>query len=321
LNHLLAFLRLIRWPNLVFIVLTQVLFYFCIQVPVLTDAHPVGYDYKLELPLFGWLVLSSVCIAAAGYIINDYFDLNIDQVNKPQEVVIQKFIRRRWAILWHLSLSTLGVVLAFYVGAQIGNPMLGLMNLVCVLLLWIYSTSLKKQLLIGNVVISLLTAWVILVLYFSEVRVMVWRLDPVLKAQYQERFSALFKYAMVYAGFAFIISLVREAVKDMEDMEGDRKYGAGTLPIVWGVPATQMYVAVWMVVLIVSIAIVQVYGLMKGWYIGSVYTLLTVLLPAGYVIKELFKSQTPAEFHQLSRRIKWVMLAGILSMFFFKFYA
>jgi 4-hydroxybenzoate polyprenyltransferase len=302
-------------------VLTQVLFYFCIQVPVLTNEATLSYPYKLNVELFGWMVLSSVCIAAAGYIINDYFDLNIDQVNKPNQVVIQKFIRRRMAIMWHVGLSAIGVAIAFYVGSQIGNPVLGLMNLICVLLLWIYSTSLKKQLLIGNVVISLLTSWVILVLYFSEVRVMIWRLDPMLKLQYQERFAALFKYAMVYAGFAFIISLIREAVKDMEDIEGDRKYQAETLPIVWGIPATKMYVAVWTVVLIISVAIVQVYGLMKGWYLGSIYTLVTVLVPLGFMVKALFQAHQSSEFHRLSQRIKQVMLAGILSMIFFIFYA
>src|SRR5438309_2322778 len=96
-----AFLKLIRWPNLVFIALTQFLFYYCIYQPV----------YHISTPRkIIELMLASVLIAAAGYIINDYFDLNIDQINKPGQNVFSRSIHRRWAILWHLGLSFLGVV-------------------------------------------------------------------------------------------------------------------------------------------------------------------------------------------------------------------
>src|SRR5437764_15480793 len=95
-----AFFRLIRWPNLIFISLTQSLFYFCIIIPSFYQAHPV-HENILQLYDFILLSLSSVLIAAAGYIINDYFDLSIDRVNKPQRVVVEKIIKRRWAIIWH----------------------------------------------------------------------------------------------------------------------------------------------------------------------------------------------------------------------------
>src|SRR5688572_27953118 len=105
-----AFFRLVRWPNLVFIGLTQALFYFCIYLPLYQQQQTA----RLLL-----LILASVCIAAAGYIINDYFDLNIDQVNKPQKNVVDTIIHRRWAIIWHLLLSFLGVVFtALAVGLQ-----------------------------------------------------------------------------------------------------------------------------------------------------------------------------------------------------------
>ncbi|MES1161033.1 MAG: geranylgeranylglycerol-phosphate geranylgeranyltransferase, partial [Bacteroidota bacterium] len=174
--------------------------------------------------------LSSVLIAAAGYIINDYFDLNIDRVNKPDKLVVDKIIKRRWTILWHWILSGLGVLLGFYVSWKLRNPIVGLANLGCVVLLWFYSTTFKRKLLIGNVIISLLTAWVILVLYTCEFSLQELR-DP---ARHYI-LSRLFKFAIVYAGFAFIISLIREVVKDIEDMEGDARYGCRTMPIVWGV--------------------------------------------------------------------------------------
>src|SRR5439155_8333822 len=127
-----------------------------------------SYPDPLTPKLFYLLSLSSILIAAAGYIINDYFDLNIDRVNKPDKVVVDKIIKRRWTILWHWILSGLGVLLGAYVSWKLRNPIVGLATLGCVVLLWFYSTTFKRRLVIGNVIISLLTAWVILVLYVSQ---------------------------------------------------------------------------------------------------------------------------------------------------------
>ena len=162
---IIAFFGLVRGLNLMFITLTQVLFYFFIQLSIFKDASMTPF---LHLRLFFLLVAASVFIAAAGYIINDYFDLNIDRVNKPHKLVVEKVIKRRWAIVWHLSLSALGVLISFYVGWKVNNILIGFANLACVALLWFYSTTFKRKLLLGNIVISMLSAWVVLVLYFSE---------------------------------------------------------------------------------------------------------------------------------------------------------
>ena len=150
-----AFLRLIRFPNLFFIAITQFLFYFCIVVPRI---HEGSFHVTEEFKLFLILVSSSVSVAAGGYVINDYFDLNIDQVNKPARMVVEKLIHRRWAIIWHWLFSTAGVVMGFYLTFITHNWLIGLSNTVCVLLLWFYSTTFKKKLLVGNIIISLLTA-------------------------------------------------------------------------------------------------------------------------------------------------------------------
>src|SRR5664279_769016 len=112
-----AFLRLIRWPNLVFIALTQLLFFYCVIIPTLPDSY-YQRGNKLTPLLFYLLVAASVLIAAAGYIINDYFDINIDQVNKPQKMVVQKIINRRWAIFLHLVITFTGLALSVYVSLK-----------------------------------------------------------------------------------------------------------------------------------------------------------------------------------------------------------
>jgi 4-hydroxybenzoate polyprenyltransferase len=308
-----AFFRLIRWPNLVFIVLTQFLFYYCI---ILHSYNDYGMEHAWFLPVraFWLLSASSVLIAAAGYIINDYFDLNIDQVNKPGSIIVQKIIKRRWAIFWHLGLSLAGVLITLYVTRRTGNWLVALINLLCVLLLWFYSTTFKRKFLIGNMVIALLTAWVVLVLYMSELDVITLTRNSV----YQQVMKRVFKLAMLYGGFAFVISIIREVVKDMEDIAGDEKYGCRTMPIVWGIPASKVFTAVWLVVLTVAVLILQVYALMLGRFVAALYGILLVALPLVMILRNLYMATAPAQFHKISTWIKLVMLSGILSMLFFK---
>lgn len=305
-----AFLRLIRWPNLVFIVITQCLFEWAIYGRVYPPAGP-----KLYSGTFFLLVFASVLIAAAGYIINDYFDQNIDQVNKPDKMVVNVIINRRWVIFWHMTLSLAGL---FFTALALPIPQywhLVLGNLAAILLLWLYSTNFKKQLLIGNILISLLTAWVILILFFAKYPLVMQEMLGLDHAKVR-----FFRLTILYAAFAFIISLVREVVKDMEDIEGDQKYGCRTMPIVWGIRVTKVFVGVWLVVLIASLLILQFYVLGLGWWHSALYCLLFIIGPLVVIMQKLYKAYTPQDYHRLSTLIKWVMFAGILSMAFFQFY-
>jgi 4-hydroxybenzoate polyprenyltransferase len=305
-----AFFRMIRWPNLFFIALTQCLFYFCVFETLLIEHGDHHKDF-----LFYLLVLASVIIAAAGYIINDYFDMQIDAVNKPQKVVVDKILKRRWAIMWHWILSGLGIFLSLYISYQINNWIIALANIGCVLLLWFYSTTFKKKILSGNIMIAALTAWVIVVVYFfCGANISVWQ-----QANIPFDAKRFFKFMILYAGFAFIVSLIREVIKDLEDMEGDAQYYCRTMPIVWGVPASKVFTAVWLVVCIAALTIVQLYAWQLGWCVITVYTIVLVIAPLIMIFKKLFKASTSADYHQLSWAIKFVMLAGILSMLFFIF--
>lgn len=313
-----AFLRLVRYPNLIFIAATQFLFYFCILYPAL---HP-GIFPAVEFNLFLLLVFSSVGIAAGGYVINDYFDLNIDQVNKPERIVVEKHIHRRWAIIWHWLFSTTGVVTGFYISFVTQNWLIGFSNVICVLLLWVYSTTFKKKILIGNIIISALTAWVVLVVffmvdYFPKNIVPVGETPLVLAGQVHRRIMRL---AFLYGGFAFIISLIREVIKDLEDMEGDARYGCKTMPIVWGVPVTKMFAGVWLMVLTGAVLVIQFYAMYLGWGWSILYSMALVILPLLWITRKLYKAVTAADYGYLSRAVKLVMLTGILSMIFFKLY-
>ena len=306
-----AFLRLVRWPNLVFIAITQFLFVYAIVHPVIFKAGAVP---NVKGIYFVLLVASSVLIAAAGYIINDYFDLNIDQVNKPGKLVVAKIINRRWVIFWHLFLSIIGVAMGFYIDWFTRVRFLGLANLICVGLLFLYSISLKKKMLVGNVVISGMTSWVILVIAWCETSNL---LKPTLLDKFTTRIT---RTSFLFAGFAFVISLIREVVKDMEDIEGDRRYGCNTMPIALGISATKVFVAVWLVVLASALTIVQFYGLILGWWLSAAYCTLFIIVPLVYAFRQLLKANVPEDYHKLSTLIKAIMFTGILSMLFFRFY-
>ena len=315
-NLLLAFFRLIRWKNLVFIGLTQFLFYYCIIVPSLPFSYYLLPD-TLTQPLFLLLVLSSIFIAAAGYIINDYFDINIDRINKPDKMVVEKIINRRWAILLHWLITTVGLMISLYIGFKT-SFIVFIANVLCTLLLWFYSTTFKKKLLSGNIIISLLTAWTVLVLYFATN--IVYHSSKGLSPDIYAALNRIFKFAVLYGGFAFIISLVREVVKDIEDKEGDAKYNCKTMPIVWGIPTSKVFAGVWLVVLIGILSIIQFYAFQLGWLLISFYCLVMVILPLIWILRKLYVAQNSQQYHQLSQIIKLVMLFGILSLFFFKLY-
>lgn len=308
-----AFFRLIRWPNLAFIFLTQVMFEYCILKPIFS-----GADFKNNIHGIYFLLItfSYVLIAAAGYIINDYFDLNIDLINKPDKVIISKIISRRRALLWHIILSALAIGCSFYVDVKTGSKVAGLSALACVILLFFYSTTLKKKFLIGNVLVSAITAWSVIVLtllegtkfFMAEARLGNLEIDKI------------FRLTVLYTGFAFIVSLIREVVKDMEDIEGDRKYGCKTMPIVWGINASKVFVAVWLIVLISILAMNQVYVMQFRWWISIIYAIILIIVPLLLIFKKLFGAKNAEDFHKLSSMLKIVMLTGILSMAFFRIY-
>ncbi|MCU0388771.1 MAG: geranylgeranylglycerol-phosphate geranylgeranyltransferase [Chitinophagaceae bacterium] len=311
------FLRVIRWQNLVFIAITQLLFHFFVVVPSATGSV-YNFPLRLTTPLLLLLCFSSICIAAAGYIINDYFDINIDEVNKPDKMVVGKTMSRRYALLWHLILSGVGLAIGIFVSIKLGNWLIAIGNFACVGLLWHYSTSFKRQLLIGNVVISALTAWVILVLLVAELPG--WWTGELVNEAEKETVARLSRIGVLYAAFAFIISLIREVIKDLEDIEGDRKDGCTTMPIVWGIQASKVFIGVWLVVLISTLFITQVYVIQFGWWYSAGYIILLVVFPLIMVFKSLIKASSTNHFTALSRKVKWVMLLGILSMVFFMIY-
>lgn len=299
-----GFMQLVRYPNLFFIVLTQVLFYFLIVVPLTVD------DPKLTLGNFFILVLASVSIAAAGYIINDYFDMDIDYVNKPDRMVIGKIVSRRWAMLLHMLLSLTGLFLTAVVSMRLGNIWLLFLNFMSVFLLLLYSTTFKKKFIVGNIIISILTAWVIISLFVAE-----WHLeDHLIASMKNSALTSLYKYTLVYSAFAFIVSLIREVVKDMEDQVGDRKYGCSTMPIKWGESMTKNFLFIWIFLLLSFLIFLSVYAFMKSWFWVTAVFAIFIFIQIIMIAVKIKRASQIQDYARISRDLKILMLLGILSM-------
>ena len=165
-------------------------------------------------------------------------------------------------------------------------------------------------------IISLLTAWVVIVLYICEVKLNIISITPPQLAYINDIFQA----AVLYGGFAFILSVIREAVKDMEDIEGDSKYNCRTMPIAWGIRASKVYTAVWIFVLGAALMILSIFAIQIKWWWLGVYIIITVLTPLYYIYRKLRTAVHSRDFGAISTLVKLVMLSGILSMLFFKWY-
>lgn len=274
-----GFLRLIRVQNLLIVVLTQLLARLFLVGPREESLHLITDTG------FWLLSFSTVCIAAAGYIINDYFDVKIDLINKPQRVIIGRYLKRRVAIGIHQGLNVIGCLIGLYLSKWVF-----LIDVVAVSLLWFYSANFKRQPLIGNVVISLLSSLSLLVLaiYYRQNANMV----------------------LMYALFSFGISLIREIIKDMQDIRGDARFGCRTIPIIWGLRRTKYLLYVLVSVFVVTLFLIA--GSLHNSRLILIFLLL--LIPIAWLVYRLALADTRREFGYLSSLCKLIMLVGILSM-------
>lgn len=271
-----SLLKLTRFGNLVIIGLAQ---YF-------TAGFLIGEETLKDFSLF-ILSASTIFIAAGGYIINDYYDVKIDYINKPDRVVIGKSITRRYAILFHVILSGAGILLGFFLSWRILA-----VNILSVFLLWLYSNNLKRLPFVGNLTVAFLTGlsvWILEIHYHTH--------NPLV---------------LIYASFAFSMTLVREIIKDMEDLKGDNTFGCRTLPIVWGLRRTKF--VIYSILGVFSVTVFVLNEFYKA--LPLKYYLLFLFVPLLWLLYRLIRADTTKDFAWLSAFCKVIMLLGILSLAF-----
>ncbi len=305
------YLRLVRYPNLLFIILTQYLFHYLMVVPILknnlSSTQLSHFDFAL-------LVFSTVLIAAAGYVINDYFDVKMDSINKPRKLFITKSINRRPAMLAHQILNAIAIAIGIYLSWKVGNFNLAFINPIIAALLWFYSTGYKKQPFIGNFLVALLTGMVVLVVIFYEQNLF----HPENELQTLAA-SAIFIRAFFYFLFAFLVSLIREIVKDLEDIKGDEMYGCRTLPIVLGIPNTKSIVFVLSTVVMALLGFIEIKAFESNYFLTIIYLAQTIQFPIIVMLWMLLRADTQKDYNRISTLVKAIMLMGILTIVYFYF--
>ena len=303
---------LLRFPNLLIIAFTQYAMRYLLMEPLLpSDTFELQFgDFQFAL-----LVSSTMLIAAAGYIINDYFDTRADLINKPARVVVGVSISRKVAMILHMVLNVIGVGIGVYLAFYVGLPSLSLVFVIATGLLWFYSTNYKKQFLVGNLAVSFLTALVPLMVVLFEIPLLNREYGEVM-IRYEADFSYLFAWVSAFSFFAFITTLIREIIKDAEDFEGDMAYGMKTLPIILGNFWTRFVVVTLITITLAALVFLLFkfifFSVAPVDYISLVYFILFLLLPMIALAIQVITASGKRGFHRASILIKLVMISGIL---------
>lgn len=237
-----------------------------------------------DLKFFG-LVLSTIMISAAGYMINDYYDQKIDMINRPKKVIIGIDVKRRQVLLAHTLINLLGILIGFWV-----NPLVGLTHLFSAFFLWYYSNYLRRLPLMGNLTIALLTGmtFLIVLIYFRR----------------QEQI------VFFYALFAFIMGLIREVIKDIEDVKGEEAFGCITVPVIWGIRGAK--ITIYMILVVGIVLLLNFLIAEMNWPLRIYFLILTPLFIWFFI--SLVKADTQKHFSNLKAFCNYIILSGILSI-------
>lgn len=293
------YLKLIRYQNLLILAFMQLVFRFLFLKQSNIYLALTDFNYIL-------LVISTVCIAAGGYVINNIMDQDTDEIAKPQNRVVGVSISEATAYNWYIGLTIVGVGIGFYLSNVIYKPTFASMFILVATLLYVYATNLKQIPVVGNIVVALL-------LSISIVIIALFDIFPATDDANRIVMGEIFGIVIDYAIFAFIINLIREMVKDMEDMDGDYQTGINTLPIAIGVSKTKIIVAI---VTIVAIALLAYYVKVNLFELDYVvyYTMILIVGPLIYFGVKLINAKEKKEFHHLSLVLKLVLFFGIISI-------
>jgi 4-hydroxybenzoate polyprenyltransferase len=295
------YLQLIRYKNLLLLAFMQLLFrYGFLKLQ------------KIELALthfqYGLLVLATVLIAAGGYVINDIFDQETDDENKPTKRIVGNSISEAMAYNIYSGLTIAGVIIGFFLSNQIYRSGFFTIFIFIAALLYFYATSLKQILLLGNIAVALLLSFSVLIIGFFDI-------FPATADDNRPIMSMIFGILKDYAIFAFILNFIREIVKDCEDIKGDLSEEMKTLPIVLGIPKTTKLVSVLLLVpIMILLWYINSYLMSNNLYYAVLYAVVLVLTPLIFCAIKIWTASQKKDFKQISTLLKWIIFFGILSV-------
>lgn len=308
-KHLKSFLQLIRWPNLLMIMLAQLLLQYMLIGHILKLAN-------MDLPLnhlhFFILMFSTVLMAAFGYAFNDVQDIGVDEINKDNKRVIGVSFKQSTGLRIAFVMLALALISALYLSFALKMFQLILIHVFIAFGLWYYSINLKKKTLSGNFIISLFTALSIYIVWLYHL--VEFRNNPLLMVDARRVLPMLHILVLSYSIFAFFISMIRELVKDVEDMRGDQKFEMKTFAVSFGIPKTKILVGILSALMLIMVLVATYFTYLYNWHQLTFYMVIAVVFPLIYFLFSLRKSFNSEDFGDLSTLAKIIMIAGILSM-------
>ena len=308
-SDIISFFKLVRLKNLIIVALTQLLIKFSLINPFLDN-------FMLSNNQFYLLVLATVFITASGYIINDIYDVRTDKINEKQ--IIGKSINSRSAIAWYIFLNLIGLSLGCYIAYLIRKPFFSFIFIYCIFSLWTYSKRMKSTFLVGNLQVSFLTSLSIFNVALFDIIA-----NGINKSNGE---MMIFRIILLYAGFAFITTLIREMIKDLEDMEGDKEINAKTLAISYGIEKTKWVSLAFTILTFLAIFYFQYfqYSIISSefeyrisiWGVNKIAIFYTLFLQLLFIFLgyKIFKSQIKSDFNFISQLCKFIMIIGIVAI-------
>jgi 4-hydroxybenzoate polyprenyltransferase len=304
-----SYYQLLRGTNLIFIMLIMYIVRYFLVVPWMRVCN--DYPFFSDM-MFHLLVVATVFIAAAGYAINDYYDQVIDGVNSTKKQVVGVSIPARVAYLLYWVLAVMGSLIGIFISYKVGQIKIGSIFIIASFMVYFYSLKYKRLLLWGNLVVAFLSALVLILPWLFEFFALYNR-----PAEFMDHASCLMvirDISLLFFGFSFVMTLLREWIKDLEDIAGDEAGGRISLPIRFGVKKAKLIINLTILVFVLLLALIQWQMLVNQYTYVVYYSFVTISLPLVYLVAKLIKAESAPDFHFLSTIAKIIMLFGILML-------
>ena len=306
-------MRLVRWSNLLFLAALIWLMEKWVAVPILDS---VAFGEQLPWYILLLIMLATMLIAGGGYVINDYFDVKIDRINRPDEVVVTRSVTKPAAMRLSMILSGAGIVCGLAVAVWLRSMTIGILFVLIPGLLWFYSSSYKRLLIIGNLIIALLAAVTPMLVAMANVAVLQLRYATILP--YTTLVHDLYVWLGGFALFAFLLTWIREIIKDMQDQMGDRELECHSMPVVWGDRWTKIFVTM---LIVITLAIIghlwyHILPFPISWMsLSTRYIAFGIVTPLLCVLGLLWSAKIPSDYKTCQQLVKFTMLLGMLYSF------
>ena len=303
-------MRLVRWSNLLFLAALVWVMEKWVATPILVKA---AFGEQLPGYMLLLIILATVLIAAGGYVINDYFDVKIDRINRPDEVIVTRSISKPAAMRLSMILSGIGIACGIAVAVLLKSLTIGILFVLIPGLLWFYSSSYKRLFIIGNLIIALLAGVTPIVVAMTNVAVLQLRYETILP--YTTLVHDIYAWLGGFALFAFLLTWIREIIKDMQDQMGDRELECHSMPVVWGEKWTKVFVTG---LIVITLAIIghlwwHILPFPTAWTnLSTRYIALGIVTPLLCTIWLLWSAKIPSDYKVCQQVVKFTMLIGML---------